>query len=136
LRAYGLEKPMGERKPLLADGSIVGSYEPLFRYWEAAKKRGLEEVAIGREELEFIERRVRGSGRVNLLQLRSEVTERFLPRINPEAAKEAFESLGMRLTPEEARQKIAEILAGWALEAARTLLIVDFKGWVPREEDR
>jgi len=127
---------MGERKPLLADGSIVGSYEPLFRYWEAAKKRGLEEVAIGREELEFIERRVRGSGRVNLLQLRSEVTERFLPRINPEAAKEAFESLGMRLTPEEARQKIAEILAGWALEAARTLLIVDFKGWVPREEDR
>ena len=127
---------MGERKPLLADGSIVGSYEPLFRYWEAAKKRMVEEVAIGGEELEFIERRVRESGRINLLQLRSEVAERLLPRIDPEAAREAFESLGVRLTPDEARWRIAEILAGWALEAARALLIVDFKGWVPREGER
>lgn len=131
-----MEKPMESRKPLLADGSVVGSYEPLFRYWEEARKRGLEEVAIGSGELEFIEKRVRESGRVNLLQLRSEIAESFLPRIDPEAAKEAYESLGVRLAPEEARRRIAEILAGWALEAARALSIVEFKGWVPREEAR
>ena len=121
---------MGERKPLLADGSVVGSYEPLFRYWEAAKRRGLEELTIGSEELEYVEERVRREGRVNLLQLLNELAERFLPRVDPEAAREAFESLGLRLAPEEARRRIAEILAGWALEAARALSIVEFKGWV------
>lgn len=122
---------MGERKPLLADGSVVGSYEPLFRYWEAAKRRGLEELTIGSEELKYVEERVRREGRVSLLQLLSELAERFLPRVDPEAAREAFESLGLRLAPEEARRRIAEILAGWALEAARALSIVEFKGWVP-----
>jgi hypothetical protein len=122
---------MGERKPLLADGSVVGSYEPLFRYWEAAKRRGLEELTIGSEELKYVEERVRREGRVNLLQLLSELAERFLPRVDPEAAREAFESLGLRLAPEEARRRIAGILAGWALEAARALSIVEFKGWIP-----
>ena len=122
---------MGERKPLLADGSVVGSYEPLFRYWEAAKRRGLEELTIGSEELKYVEERVRREGRISLLQLLSELAERFLPRVDPEAAREAFESLGLRLAPEEARRRIAEILAGWALEAARALSIVEFKGWVP-----
>ncbi len=120
-----------ERRPLLADGSVVGSYEPLFRYWEAARRRGLEEVAIGVDELRYIEERVKRSGRVNLLQLRSELAERLLPRVDPEAAREAYESLGLRLAPEDARKRIAEILAGWALEAARTLSIVEFKGWIP-----
>ena len=122
---------MGERKPLLADGSVVGSYEPLFRYWEAAKRRGLEEPTIGSEELKYVEERVRREGRVSLPQLLSELAERFLPRVDPEAAREAFESLGLRLAPEEARRRIAGILAGWALEAARALSIVEFKGWVP-----
>jgi DNA-directed RNA polymerase subunit F len=122
---------MGERKPMLADGSVVGSYEPLFRYWEAAKRRGLEELTIGSEELKYVEERVRREGRVSLLQLLSELAERFLPRVDPEAAREAYESLGLRLAPEEARRRIAEILAGWALEAARALSIVEFKGWVP-----
>jgi hypothetical protein len=121
---------MGERKPLLADGSVVGCYEPLFRYWEAGKRRGLEELTIGSEELKYVEERVRREGRVNLLQLLSELAERFLPRVDPEAAREAFESLGLRLAPEEARRRIAGILAGWALEAARALSIVEFKGWV------
>ena len=120
-----------ERRPLLADGSVVGSYEPLFRYWEAARRRGLEEVAIGVDELRYIEERVKRSGRVNLLQLRSELAERLLPRVDPEAAREAYESLGLRLAPEDARKRIAEILAGWALEAARTLSIVEFRGWIP-----
>jgi len=122
---------MGERKPLLADGSVVGSYEPLFRYWEAARRRGLEEVVIGGDELRYIEERVRREGRVNLLQLRSELAERLLPKVDPEAAREAYESLGLRLAPEEARKRIAEILAGWALEAARALSLVEFRGWVP-----
>ena len=50
--------------------------------------------------------------------------------------KELWEKLGFSAeirhgdTPQSARRRIAEILAGWALEAARALSIVEFKGWV------
>jgi len=123
---------VGERRPLLANGSIVGSYEPLFKYWERVKEKGGEELIIGREELELIERRVREEGRVSLLQLKNELVQRFLPRVDPDAAREAFGSLGVQLDASEARRMIAEIFAGWALEAARMLGIVEFKGWLPR----
>lgn len=120
-----------DRKPLLADGSIVGDYGPLFRYWEEARKRGLEEVSISASDLELVERRVRESGRLRLLEIRDELVARFLPRIDELAAAEAFRSLGIPLDPVDAKRRIAEILAGWALEAAKTLRIIELKGWLP-----
>lgn len=120
------------RKPLLADGSVVWDYEPLYRYWEAARRRGLEEVSIGAAELEFIEKKVREGGKLPLLELREELATRLISRVDETAAEEAYRSLGVQLPPGEARRKIAEILAGWALEAAKTLGIVEFKGWLPK----
>ncbi|MEM0376694.1 MAG: hypothetical protein QXI90_02830 [Thermofilum sp.] len=118
------------RKPLLANGSVVQDYEPLYRYWEAARRRGLEEVTIGAEELEHIERRVREGGRIPLLQLRQELAAQLLRKVDENAAEEAYKSLGVEIPRTAARQRIAEILAGWALEAARTLGIIEFKGWL------
>lgn len=117
------------RKPLLADGSIVKDYEPLYRYWEAARRRGLEEVTIGRGELDLVERRVREAGRLSFLELREELLKQLLQRVDESAAEEAYRSLGIPLPPAEAKRKIAEILAGWALEAAQTLGIIQLKGW-------
>jgi len=120
---------VGERRPLLANGSVVGSYKPLYRYWELARERGAEEVAITGEDLEAVRRAVETRGRVSLLELMEELVRRFLPRVDPEIAREAYESLGWRMTGAEARRKIAEILAGWALEAAKNLNIVSLRGW-------
>ncbi|MEM3137746.1 MAG: hypothetical protein QW760_04450, partial [Thermofilaceae archaeon] len=59
-----------ERKPLLADGSIVGSYKPLYSYWELAKERGIEEAIITRDDIEFIKELVESTGRLRLLEVR------------------------------------------------------------------
>lgn len=122
---------MTERKPFLADGSVVGNYEPLYRYWENARRRGLEEVAISAEELEEIEERVKHTGRLSLIELRNELAKKLITRVDADVAEEAYQSLGIQLSREEAQKKIAEILAGWALEAAKNLGIVEFRGWIP-----
>ncbi len=118
-----------ERRPLLADGSIVGSYEPLYSYWEVAREKGVEEVTITGEDLEFVEKLVESAGRLRLLEVREMLVKKFIPRVNPEVAEEAYKRLGFNFTREEARRRIAEILAGWSLEAARNLNIVSFRGW-------
>ncbi|MCS7104637.1 MAG: hypothetical protein NZ954_03625 [Thermofilaceae archaeon] len=123
---------MTERKPFLANGSVVGNYEPLYRYWEKARGKGLEEVSISAEELEEIEERVKRIGRLSLIELRNELARKLIARVNAEVAEEAYQSLGIQLSREEAQKKIAEILAGWALEAAKNLGIVEFKGWIPK----
>ena len=120
---------VGGRKPLLADGSVVGSYEPLFRYWELARRLGVEEVSITSEDLDAVREIVERRGRVSLLELRNSLVVRFLKRVNPEVAVEAYRSLGWHLSESEARRKIAEILAGWTLEAARNLNVISLRGW-------
>lgn len=119
-----------EKRPLLADGSIVGSYEPLYSYWEVARERGVEEVTIAGEDLEFVEKLVKSAGRLRLLEVREMLVKRFILRVNPEVAEEAYRRLGFNFTGEEARRRIAEILAGWSLEAARNLNIVSFRDWL------
>lgn len=116
-----------ERKPLLADGSIVGSYKPLYSYWELAKERGIEEAIITRDDIEFIKELVESTGRLRLLEVREKLVKKFIPRVNPEVAEEAYKRLGFNFTRQEAQRGIAEILAGWSLEAARNLNIVSFR---------
>lgn len=118
-----------ERKPLLADGSIVGSYEPLYSYWELAKGRGIEEAAITREDIEFIREIVESAGRLRILEVREKLVKRFILRVNPEVAEEAYKRLGFNFTRQEAQRGIAEILAGWSLEAARNLNLISLRGW-------
>ena len=106
---------------------MVGSYEPLYKYWELAESKGIEKATILREDLEFIEDYVRRLGRINLLPLRRELTLKMMARVNPEVAEMAYRELGFTLDKKEAQRRIAEILAGWALEAAETLGIISLR---------
>jgi len=119
----------GIDKPLFADKSIVGSYEPLFEYWRIAEKRGLEKPVIKSEDIEYVRKVLELKNRVNLLELLKALSFSMLERVNEEVAQEAYKQLGINLEKEEAREKIAKILAGWVLEACKTLGIISFKGW-------
>lgn len=123
----GLERgAMGGRRPLLADGSIVGDYEPLFKYWEKAKKRGRGEegnVVLRGEDFEKLEQLLRDSeGRISLADALEELALYFVSRVDPELAREAVEeAYGVAgYDSESARRIIARILAGWLIEAAKT----------------
>ncbi len=117
---------MDERRPLLANGSVVGDYSPLFKYWEKAKKRGRGEegsVVLRNEDFEKLEQLLRDSeGRLSLADALEELTLYFLGRVDPELAREAVEeAYGVSgYDAESARRVIARILAGWLIEAAKT----------------
>ncbi|MEM1715679.1 MAG: hypothetical protein QXE91_07880 [Thermofilaceae archaeon] len=50
-------------------------------------------------------------------------------------AEEAHKSLGVEIPRPAARQRIFEILAGWALEAVRTPGIIEFEDWPPSKAE-
>ncbi|MCE4610363.1 MAG: hypothetical protein F7B17_00120 [Desulfurococcales archaeon] len=111
---------MSEWKPPFATGKIVGSYEPLRRYLEAARRRGREdlvEAALLREEDFNLLRRLASLERVSLESLLSALEERFYDRVSGEVAREAYQSLGIRVDEESARRMMARILAGWLVES-------------------
>ena len=111
---------MSEWKPPFATGKVVGSYEPLRRYLEEARRRGREdlvEAALLREEDFNLLRRLAALERVSLDSLLSALEERFYDRVSGEVAREAYESLGIRVDEESARRMIARILAGWLVES-------------------
>jgi len=118
---------MSEKRPLLADGSVVEDYSPLYKYWERARERGLEEAKITSEDLEFARELVERGGRVSLYELIKALAERMLERVDGGAAAEAYASLGIELPEELARKRIAEILAGWAVEACQTLNMLSIR---------
>ncbi|MEM2246479.1 MAG: hypothetical protein QXU91_08490 [Thermofilum sp.] len=57
------------------------------------------------------------------------------PGDDESAAEEAHRSLGVEIPRPAARQRIFEILAGWALEAVRTLGIIEFEDWPPSKAE-
>lgn len=111
------------RLPLFADGSVVGDYEPLFYYWEIARRQGREDVVeksmLSRDDFRFIERLVEEE-RIALTRLLNVLEDYYVLRVDPEVAREAYrEAYGVDLGSEDARRRIARILAGWLIEAAR-----------------
>jgi hypothetical protein len=116
----------GGDKPLLADGSVVGDYSPLFAYWRKAKEknRRLAEAAVLRaEDFEFLDQLVRSRGRLSVAEARSKLQEYFSRRIDGRIALKAVrEAYGVEgLDEERARSIIAGIMAGWLIEAAGVL---------------
>ncbi len=111
----------GRRKPPFASGEIAGDYEPLFAYWEEAKSLGdeeaLERATLSREDFDELERMVSGSGRMRLTDLLEELRPRFEGRVDPGIAAKAYERMGIRVGPAEAKRMIAELLAAWLVEA-------------------
>ncbi|RLE82580.1 MAG: hypothetical protein DRJ51_01070 [Thermoprotei archaeon] len=124
-----MEEGRALRRPLLANGCIVKDYEPLYKYWEVAEKRGVEKATIRSEDVEYVKKVVEASGRVSLLELKRTLSFMMLDRVNGEIAKEAYTMLGLELNEREAREKLADILAGWLLEACLTLNVISLRGW-------
>jgi len=111
------------RLPLLGNGSIVSDYEPLFRYWEIARRRGREDIVeksmLSRDDFRFIERLIEEE-RIILTRLLNILEDYYVLRVDPEIAREAYrEVYGVELGGEDARRRIARILAGWLIEAAK-----------------
>ena len=108
--------------PFFGDRTIVGSYKPLFEYWKLLKERHLsiDSSLLHPDDFTYVKELVEKYGKVGLQDLINELTTYFLNRINCELAKEAYRrALGIELSKEDACRKLAEILAGWLIEAAK-----------------
>ena len=118
------------KKPLLADGSIVGDYDPLMKYFEIAKSENpkVAEDCIPRtEDFNYVRNYINVRGRTSLSSLLELLTMNVTERVNAEIAVKAFrEVYGVELNPEDARERIARIIAGWIIEACRILGYVEY----------
>lgn len=106
------------RMPLFATGEIVGDYEPLLRYWEKAGEKAGDSV-LSNEDFRELQRLVAVEGVSRLDEVLDRLSLRFRGRVDPDAAAQALsEYYGTPVPPEEARDRIARLLAGWLVEAA------------------
>ncbi|MEB3861688.1 MAG: hypothetical protein GSR84_05655 [Desulfurococcales archaeon] len=108
------------RRPPFASGRIAGDYEPLFLYWEAARRAGREDLVeramLREEDYRLASRLAREAGRLGDLLDRLE--EVMLERVDPGVAAEAYRMYGAPVGDEDARRLIARLLASWLVEAA------------------
>ncbi|MEM1661865.1 MAG: hypothetical protein QXT88_04535 [Desulfurococcaceae archaeon] len=115
--------------PPFANGSIVGDYKPLLKYMDIARKTstGLNRLIV-REDLDFLSNLIRTNERLNLLELLDLLKNRVKNRIDCSLASIAFkEAYGVDLGDDVACLKMAEILAGWIIEIAKTLGIINIR---------
>ncbi len=119
-----------DEKPFFADGSIVGDYKPLIKYWEILKRKHrekLDEAFLTREDFEEIKRIIYEKKKMNIVELLTILKNRFKPRIDREVAVEALKEVyGTTVDPETAVDRIASIMAGWLIEASKNTGIVRF----------
>jgi len=127
------------RLPLLADGSIVEDYEPLFKYWEKAKEKNkklAENVTLKNEDFTYLSSLIEHARRISLLDLMETLINHFIDRVEASIAIETYrELLGIELEAREAQRRIARILAGWLIEAGRRWGIVRIKGIKPQQTE-
>ena len=112
-----------KRRPMFATGEIVGDYEPLYLYWQELGTRTEDAVLQSRDFEEL--RRMLEEGELRLDIVLERLTSYFLPRVDRAAAKRALEKYyGVSVGEEEAARRIAQIMAGWLVEAAGELGIL------------
>jgi len=116
-----------EKRPLLASGTIVEDYEPLFMYWRVAEDRGAEKITLKNEDFEYLKLLLDKEERITLLKLKNRLLSTMLERVDPNIAVEAYRKLGIEIPPDVARRMIAEILVGWLVEAAETLNLIKLR---------
>ncbi|RLE58921.1 MAG: hypothetical protein DRN53_07720 [Thermoprotei archaeon] len=112
------------KRPLLASGTIVEDYEPLFMYWRVAEDRGIEKVVLKSEDFEYLKLIISREEKITLLELKNRLLSIMLERVNPDVAVEAYRRLSIELPPDVAKKMIAEVLVGWLIEAAETLNLI------------
>lgn len=121
---------MNSDLPFFADASIVGDYRPLKKYWEILRKKGssLDQAFLNRRDFDHLSEVVMFNPGIDLESLLNMFTSWFIERIDCEAAVEAYrEVYGIELDKEEARKGIARILAGWLIEAGRSVGILKYR---------
>ncbi len=123
---------MGRRKPLLASGRIVGDYEPLFKYWELAKnvdKSIAENATLKNEDFDYLLELLSRRKIISLIELLNKLEEYMLSRVDAEVAAKALKEVyNVEYGLEDARRKIARILAGWLIEASNIWGDIRLKG--------
>jgi hypothetical protein len=115
--------------PPFASREVISDYEPLRAYLEVARRKGredlIEKVLLKQEDFLFLSTMV-GRG-LSLLEVISELKSRLMERVDGEVAREAFNTIGLDVGSELARERLAYILAGWLLEAGKHWGILTFK---------
>jgi len=118
------------RKPLLADGTLVKDYTPLFMYVERLSNLGVssDEVTLKSEDLRYLEELI-SRGSLPLNEVIERLIEYFMPRLRSDIAKEVVsEYLGSEVSTDFGTRFMAKILACWLIEAGKTLGIVSLRG--------
>ena len=119
-----------DKRPLLSDGSIVSDYSPLLKYIEIARRVSPDRAEEGMprsEDFEYVKKYMWSRGGSTLYSLLEALTAIVLARIDPEIARDALrEVYGVEFDPEDARERIARILAGWIIEASRILGYISY----------
>ena len=125
---------MEQRRPPFATGRLVSDYGPIYRYWEALRAKGrqdlLERATLSEDDFGFVDRLVRSTPSMTLLELIDALKVRFRERVDPAIASEA---LGM--DPEAAVEVLTSILAGWLVEAAEGFKVLGLRSRFRMPED-
>ncbi len=132
MRKQANEKMNEEKRPLLATGKLGANYKLLYAYWEIAKKHSHDkaaEIVLKTEdfnEVEKILKKTKENKRV--FEIIEEVLPRFIKRIDPAIAVEAYEQVySTKINPSDAVRELAKIMAIWLIEALETEGKIVFK---------
>ena len=113
----GAEEPE-RRMPFFATGEIVGDYSLLYLYWREAGDKA-EEALLSEKDFQHLRSLLASGEQARLDQVLEKLRNHFRGRVDPDAAaKAAKKYYGVDVPPQEARDRVADILAGWLLEAA------------------
>jgi molecular chaperone GrpE (heat shock protein) len=121
------------KRPMFATGEVVGDYEPLYLYWNEAGEKA-EEAIIQSRDFQELKKVIEQEKITRLDEALERLATYFLPRVDAEAARRALRKYyGIDIDPSEAAKKIAQMLAGWLIEAAEELGIYKLrKSWERR----
>ena len=121
-----------ERRPIFATGKVVGDYGLLFKYWDVAGREKAEKAMLTNKDFEKLRELVEGNPGMSLARLLDVLTEYFIERVDPEAARKAYkEYYGVDVDTYTARRQVARLLAGWLIEAGENWKILSLHGYLP-----
>lgn len=122
---------MGEWRPLLASGRLVGDYTPIRIYQEVAREMGRDpsSVVISSEDLRYVREFVAAAGSRDVVGLISMLIPIIKSRIDPAVARETYKRyLGIDVSEDRAVHMISDLVARWCIEAAELMGIIRIRG--------
>jgi len=107
----------------MASGIVGGSYQLLSKYIEKVRELGRDPTVSypTREDLDYLSRLVESGSARNLYELLNILAQRFMERVDREAATLAFEELYGYRDEVLAVREVAKQLASWLVEIALSM---------------